>query len=77
MIKKLSSNRTIRGSGNTYTYLYLKSIIRLTGILRRYSTDDLYRVLREFESDRWKAAAQIVIDERSAPILEKGISDVN
>lgn len=68
MIKKLSPNRSIRSGRNmdkdSYRLLLSKAVL----ILRKYSTDKLYVIIRDFPSGRWSKAAQIVIDERIAAI---------
>lgn len=68
MIRKQSPNRPITlgdrrvGSSNTAS---LYDVIKR---MQKYDTSFLYKVLRENNSELWRKAAQLVIDERIAEI---------
>lgn len=68
MIRKQSPNRPITlgnrrvGSSNTAS---LYDVIKR---MQKYDTSFLYKVLRENNSELWRTAAQLVIDERIAEI---------
>jgi hypothetical protein len=68
MIRKQPHNRRITigdrrvGSGNT------ASLHNVMKRMQKFDTNSLYRVLREYDNELWRTAAQLVIDERIAEI---------